>query len=638
MITAVAVSRPVRGGSGSGSGGVISAISTVFSDFSAFNQARAIPETTSHVHAQIKAIYDAILAAYNASNHMKFHGCKSVVIMIDTEMEWLARVLCRYNDLHERANYDELKLREYFLYPELITQLNNLIVGFEGTTMLRVQFWPVQGEELGMAYGLVNKALDLYLSPVSASSSAAGSLCYYDDDGVLGMGMEEEFDASDYGSVEDEDLIDSINCYGGYGEEEDDGFVAGYLDADEDEDVVVKVKGADLVDDVEVQVKLVPQQQLLQDQDEIVGVEPGFALVPGLVPGNGDEEDSGAGTLPVIISTTNANVDNASTTNTNITTPITPPQPIPALVPATPVASSTATTSATLTPNSVAVPLISDLHEPEPEQNMKPLALPSIPTTPPNAQLQPQSRHHEAAILDSEPEPLHHRIPEMQQIKPLRIAKKVNHTTTTTTTTTTTSPSFNPIASILATFPLPTASAAAKSLVNLNLHKTWLLPEFSFEKEVGELDLDMNIGIENMGLGTGMPLSIPDVGSGDGELGLDQHHVTPPPRLHIQKDKPKDNDLPPSKIPKLKQPQQQRSSSLITTTPSTFALLPSPMPRPSSNSPAAAALSLCGVLAQAVSSMSIGELGIGMGMGKNKNGRGVNLGGGRLGRLGLGIH
>lgn len=169
----------------------VSAMGAVFAAQSPYNLARTSYEKESLSSFQIKAMREAISAAYGAQAHLKAAGCQRLVIMIARDMEWIPRILVRYNDLVERAEEDEARLHQFVRYPGEMGQLVEFIDTFEAITNLRLQFWPTEKQDLSAAYLWANTAADTAMSNYERD--------YY------GVFDDSDYDEYDEGEVEDDD-------------------------------------------------------------------------------------------------------------------------------------------------------------------------------------------------------------------------------------------------------------------------------------------------------------------------------------------------------------------------------------------------------------------------------------------------
>lgn len=170
----------------------VSAMGAVFAAQSPYNLARTSYEKESLSSFQIKAMREAISAAYGAQAHLKAAGCQRLVITIAQDMEWIPRVLVRYHDLVERAEEDEARLHEFIRYPAEMGQLMEFIVTFEAITNIKLQFWPTEKQDLSAAYLWANTAIDTAMSNYEQD--------YY---GVFEDSDDDEYDEDE---VEDDDL------------------------------------------------------------------------------------------------------------------------------------------------------------------------------------------------------------------------------------------------------------------------------------------------------------------------------------------------------------------------------------------------------------------------------------------------
>ena len=169
----------------------VSAMGAVFAAQSPYNLARTSYEKESLPSFQIKAMREAISAAYGAQAHLKAAACQRLVITIPRDMEWIPRVLVRYDDFVERAEEDEPRLHQFIRYPGEIGQLVEFIDTFEAITNIKLQFWPTEKQDLSAAYLWANTAIDTAMSNYERD--------YY--------GVFEDSDYDEYDEVEvDDDL------------------------------------------------------------------------------------------------------------------------------------------------------------------------------------------------------------------------------------------------------------------------------------------------------------------------------------------------------------------------------------------------------------------------------------------------
>lgn len=145
-------------------GAYVSAMGAVFASQCPFNMARTSYEKESLSSFQIKAMREAITAAYGAQTYLKAAGCQRLVITIDRDMEWIPRVLVRYHDLVERADEDEALLHQFIRYPGEMRQVVEIIDTFEAITSIKLQFWPTEKQEVSAAYLWANTAIDNAMS------------------------------------------------------------------------------------------------------------------------------------------------------------------------------------------------------------------------------------------------------------------------------------------------------------------------------------------------------------------------------------------------------------------------------------------------------------------------------------------
>lgn len=169
----------------------VSAMGAVFASNSIHNLTRVTYEKEALSSFQLRAMVEAISAAYSAQAFLKAAGCQRLVITIDRDMEWIPRVLTRYNDLIERADEDETLLHQFIRYPEQMRHLVEFIDTFEAITNIKLQFWPTEKQELSAAYLWANTAVDNAISNYERD--------YY------GVFDDSDFDEYDEDEVEDDD-------------------------------------------------------------------------------------------------------------------------------------------------------------------------------------------------------------------------------------------------------------------------------------------------------------------------------------------------------------------------------------------------------------------------------------------------
>ncbi|KAF8460602.1 hypothetical protein BDZ91DRAFT_415153 [Kalaharituber pfeilii] len=179
-------------------GTYLSAMSAVFSANSIYNQTRVTYEKESISSFQLRAMVEALSAAYNAQVFLKAAGCQRLVITIDRDMEWIARVLCRFHDLVDRAVDDEVRLYEYVRYPEQISHLVEFLETFEAVTKIKVQFWPTEKDELTGAYLWASKAIDHAISNYERDYYGVFDDSDYDED------YDEEMDEDEFTNSDEE--------------------------------------------------------------------------------------------------------------------------------------------------------------------------------------------------------------------------------------------------------------------------------------------------------------------------------------------------------------------------------------------------------------------------------------------------
>ncbi|KAF8425473.1 hypothetical protein EV426DRAFT_47212 [Tirmania nivea] len=170
----------------------VSAMGAVFAVQSPYNLARTTYEKESLSSFQIKAMREAVSAAYGAQAHLKAAGCQRLVITIARDMEWIPCVLIRYHDLVERADEDEARLHQFIRYPGEMGQLVEFIDTFEAITNIKLQFWPTEKQDLSAAYLWANTAIDTAMSNYERD--------YY------GVFEDSDYDEYDEDEVEDDDL------------------------------------------------------------------------------------------------------------------------------------------------------------------------------------------------------------------------------------------------------------------------------------------------------------------------------------------------------------------------------------------------------------------------------------------------
>ncbi|KAF8430478.1 hypothetical protein BGX38DRAFT_1277994 [Terfezia claveryi] len=169
----------------------VSAMGAVFAAQSPYNLARTSYEKESLSSFQIKAMREAISAAYGAQAHLKAAGCQRLVITTAQDMEWILRVLVRYSDFVERAEDDEARLHQFIRYAGEMAQLVEFIDTFEAITNIKLQFWPTEKQDLSAAYLWANTAIDTVMSNYERD--------YY------GVFEDSDYDEYDEDDVEDDD-------------------------------------------------------------------------------------------------------------------------------------------------------------------------------------------------------------------------------------------------------------------------------------------------------------------------------------------------------------------------------------------------------------------------------------------------
>lgn len=198
VMAVVTVRREVEDSPGT----FISAMGAVFAATSIYNMTRVTYEKEAMPLFQLKAMVEAISAAYNAVAFLKAAGCQRLVITIDRDMEWIPRVMCRYYDMLERSDEDQTLLHQFLRYPEQTRRLMEFIDSFEVITNIKLQFWPTERQEVSGAYLWANTAIDQAISNYERDYYGVfdDSDCddYYED--------EEEFD--DSATVSDEEDLE----------------------------------------------------------------------------------------------------------------------------------------------------------------------------------------------------------------------------------------------------------------------------------------------------------------------------------------------------------------------------------------------------------------------------------------------
>ena len=145
-------------------GTYVSAMGAVFAANSIHNQTRVSYEKEALPSFQLRSMVEAISAAYCSQAYLKAAGCQRLAIAIDRDMEWIARIVCKFDDLVDRAADDEARLFEFVRYPEQMNHLVEFIGTFEAVTGIKIQFWPTECHELSGAHVWADKAIDLAMS------------------------------------------------------------------------------------------------------------------------------------------------------------------------------------------------------------------------------------------------------------------------------------------------------------------------------------------------------------------------------------------------------------------------------------------------------------------------------------------